>query len=558
MTVARADSSADHDTPSACTTQGRLLTPAHKVTGCGEFTRRSDVLQAYAVSGRQLLQAVGAWHQLWTAHSRSDGTVWLTAEQVCAQLRISRPLWVELAGLLEAAGLLAPHGARYVVPDAQVLEGLGRHYTPGGWRSLHRETYRAAVVDRLDVNGPQRLAILGVLAWVLLRHTAVRGTAVHRTAKAELARMLDPRTLRSYLGHLAGVLDCPSRGRLRLLARTVLERPLSPDTPSPVSSPSNRPDRPAASHPAGRSSPDPADDQKSPLGSEFTGPSSPENAPSAACLGQEPLQVRTTYPDGPRENRPPVLPAWGSRDGTEHPRLGTLVARLDEHASGAWEIQARPDVRRILSAALWSLEGNVGALVDALCADPFTGARTIPGLLRSRAPIATERVLRRWAARDLQARAERAATAYQDQLRQQRAARAHAAALHAAEQDRADQLETRLDHPDVADLRQQLHEQTRPRLGRFAGPVATAAATRAAVLAAAAPDVDPTTLPVARLRELLRTAIAAGNQRSTAQPVGEELSVVVLHFSGWGSTGVIERATWRAATVSPPRRQTRP
>ena len=149
MTIARADSSADHDTPSACITQGRLLTPAHKVTGCGEFTRRSDVLQAYAVSGRQLLQAVGAWHQLWTAHSRSDGTVWLTAEQVCARLRISRPLWAELAGLLEAGGLLAPHGARYVVPDAQVLEGLGRHYTPGGWRSLHRETYRAAVVDRL-------------------------------------------------------------------------------------------------------------------------------------------------------------------------------------------------------------------------------------------------------------------------------------------------------------------------------------------------------------------------------------------------------------------------
>jgi len=517
MTIARADSSADHDTPSACITQGRLLTSAHKVTGCGEFTRRSDVLQAYAVSGRQLLQAVGAWHQLWTAHSRSDGTVWLTAEQVCAQLRISRPLWAELAGLLEAGGLLAPHGARYVVPDAQVLEGLGRHYTPGGWRSLHRETYRAAVVDRLDVNGPQRLAILGVLAWVLLRHTAVRGTAVHRTAKAELARMLDPRTLRSYLGHLAGVLDCPSRGRLRLIARSALERPLSPDTPSPVSSPSDRPDRPAASHPAGRFSPDPADDQKSPLGSEFGGPSSPENAPSAACLGQEPLQIRTTYPDGSRENRPPVLPAWGSRDGTEHSGLGVLVARLDEHAPGAWEIQARPDVRRILSAALWSLEGNVGALVDALCADPFTGARTIPGLLRFRAPVATERVLRRWAARDLQARAERAATAYQDQLRQQRAARAQAAAQHAAEQDRADQLETRLDHPAVADLRQQLHEQTRPRLGRFAGPVATAAATRAAVLAAAAPDVDPTTLPDAQLRELLHTAIAAGNQRSAAR-----------------------------------------
>jgi hypothetical protein len=74
---------------------------------------------------------------VWTAHSRSDGTVWLTAEQVCEQLRISRPLWAELAGLLEAGGLLAPHGARYVVPDAQVLEGPGRHYTPGGWRSLH-------------------------------------------------------------------------------------------------------------------------------------------------------------------------------------------------------------------------------------------------------------------------------------------------------------------------------------------------------------------------------------------------------------------------------------
>ncbi len=69
----------------------------------------------------------------------------------------------------------------------------------------------------------------------------------------------------------------------------------------------------------------------------------------------------------------------------------------------------------------------------------------------------------------------------------------------------------------AADLRQQLHEQTRTRLGRFAGPVATAAATRAAVLAAAAPDVDPTTLPVAQLRELLRTAIAAGNQRSAAR-----------------------------------------
>ena len=440
---------------------------AGRVTGCGEFTRRSDVLQAYAVSGRQLLQAVGA--------SRSDGTVWLTAERVCAQLRISRPLWAELAGLLEAGGLLAAHGARYVVPDAQVLEGLGRHYTPGGWRSLHRETYRAAVVDRLDVNGPQRLAILGVLAWVLLRHTPVRGTAVHRTAKAELAQMLDPRTVRSYLGPPGRCPGLPVTGPAASDCVKRTGRPLSPDTPSPVSS------------------------------------------PSAACLGQEPLQVRTTYPDGSRESRPPVLPAWGSRDGTEHPGLGVLVALLDEHAPGAWEIQARLDVRRILSAALWSLEGNVGALVDALCADPFAGARTIPGLLRARAPVATERVLRRWAAQDLQARAERAATAYQDQLRQRRAARAHATALHAAEQARADQLETRLDHPDVADLRQQLHEQTRTRLGRFAGPVATAAATRAAVLAAAA-DVDPTTLLVAQLRKLLlRTAIAAGNQRSAAR-----------------------------------------
>jgi uncharacterized protein YjeT (DUF2065 family) len=475
MTITPTRLRAEDDTRRAPTGPGRLLTPAHKVTSCGEFTRRSDVLHAYAVSGRQLLQAVGAWQQLWVAHSRSDGTVWLTAEQTAAALGISRPLWAELAGLLAAGGLLVPHGQRYAVPDAAALEGLGRHLAPGGWRSLHRDTYRASVLGRLEVDGAQRLAVQGVLAWVLLRHTAVRGTGVARAAKPELAGLLDPRTLRRYLQLLAGVLDCPSRGRLAYVGRTALERPETGAGPSLLPSLPEPPRRPADPHPA------PPDDQEC----TFTGAQPGFGVTRNARSGASPRSGTSTGQDlpagGAATRRPPVLPAWGSRDGSEHRALPELVARLEDRAPGAWEVQARPDVRKILSAALWTTEGDVDALADALCADPFTGARSIVGVLRSRAAVATERIRRRQAALDRQARAQRWEQWERERLATERAARTQAAATAAAEQDRSEQDRQRLRDVAGADYDQHLDLAGTALLGRIRSRAATERAVLTAV-----------------------------------------------------------------------------
>jgi hypothetical protein len=63
------------------------------------------------------------------------------------------------------------------------------------------------VLGRLDVDSAQRLAVQGVFAWVLLRHTAARRTVSARAAKPQLADLLDSRTLRRYLRMLAGVLE---------------------------------------------------------------------------------------------------------------------------------------------------------------------------------------------------------------------------------------------------------------------------------------------------------------------------------------------------------------
>ncbi|MBW3640557.1 MAG: hypothetical protein KY451_12030 [Actinobacteria bacterium] len=432
MTIAPTRLCANDDTPGVTIdTRSRLLTPAHKVTGCGEFTRRSDVLHAYAVSGRQMLQAVGAWHQLWVVHSRSDGTVWLTADEVAAALGISRPLWVELAALLEAGGLLEQHGRCYAVPDAGALEGVGRHYRPGGWRSLHRDTYRAGLLEQLgrDIDGGQRLAVQGVLAWVLLRHSAVRGAGVSRGAKRELAALVDPRTLRRYLQLLAGVLDCPSRGRLAYVGRQALERPQTGDTPSPT--PSHQ-DDPSSAGPGRRRR---LDDQECTFSTRPASPEETRNARSRAC-SRSGTSIGQDLPADPAARRPPVLPAWGSRDGNEHQALPDLVDHLERRVTGAWQIQARPDVRRLLSAALWSVDGDVPALVDALCADPFTGARSIPGVLRARAAVAVEGIRRQRAAVDAQVRGERWEQYERDRRAAEQAARA--ASMAAVEQERLD------------------------------------------------------------------------------------------------------------------------
>jgi hypothetical protein len=528
MTVTPARLRAEDDTRRVLTTSGRLLTPAHKVTGCGEFTRRSDVLHAYAVSGRQLLQAVGAWHQLWVVHSRSDGTVWLTAEEAAAALGISRPLWAELAALLEAAGLLERHGRCYVVPDAAALEGLGRHFRPGGWRAVHRETFRASLLGRLDVDAGQRLAVQGVLAWVVLRHTAVRGAGVSRGAKRELATLLDPRTLRRYLQLLTGILDCPSRGRLVYVGRSALERPQTADTPSQAPTHQSGSQRPRARL-LGR-----VDDQESPFATPEIGHEVTRNARSGACSRSGTSSGQDLPPADPVSRRPPVLPAWGNRNGSEHPALAELVDHLEQHVAGAWEVQARPDVRQILSAALWSLDGDVPALVDALCADPFTGARTIPGVLRARVPVAAERIRRQRAAADQQARA----AAWERYDRERRAAgqAARAAAAASAEQDRADgELVT----VAAGQLWPALLEHVGAGL-RFGGVVAAEATARARVRAVAERMTIPVETPGActspedghdvtqqRLQVLRAAVVQVLADRSASKPSGVDERRVV-------------------------------
>jgi hypothetical protein len=410
------------------------------------------------------------------------------------------------------SGRLVPHGRCYAVPDAAALEGLGRHLAPGGWRAVHRDTYRASLLGRLDVDGAQRLAVQGVLAWVLLRHTAVRGTGVARAAKPELAGLLDPRTLRRYLQLLAGVLDCPSRGRLAYVGRTALERPDTGDGPSLLpSSPEPPPRTPADAHPA------PPDDQECTFTDAQPGFGVTRNARSGACPRSGTSTGQDLPAGGAATRRPPVLPAWGSRDGSEHRALPELVARLEDRAPGAWEVQARPDVRQILSAALWTTEGDVDALADALCADPFTGARSIVGVLRSRAAVATERIRRRQAALDTRARAQRWEQWERERLATERAARAHAAAAAAAEQDRSEQDRQRLRDVAGADYDQRLEVAGTALLGRIRSRAATERAVLTAVrdrlAASALCDLDAAAVRYALDQVLDELASGAGARR---------------------------------------------
>lgn len=228
MTVAPALRPVQPDTRSACTTtRPRLRTVAHKVTSCGEFSRRSEQMLGTG-AGVVHVQALGAWLQLWIGHARVDGTIWLTAGEVAEVLGVSAATWRRWARLLEEADLLAPHGRAYLVPGPAAMEGCATGQVgPGGWRSLHRASLQALAQGFVvqGVAGAKRAGALGLFAIVLLRHTYGRAgvDVVQPGTLPALYELLDRRTVSTYLDLLGGVLTRPSRGRLAYAGRYLLE-----------------------------------------------------------------------------------------------------------------------------------------------------------------------------------------------------------------------------------------------------------------------------------------------------------------------------------------------
>jgi hypothetical protein len=476
MTVAPALMQVEQDTRSPGTTpRPRLRTAEHKLTSVGEFSRRSE--QLVDGGGVQNVQALGAWLQLWTCHSRSDGTIWLTAAEAAEALGVAVETWRRWAGLLTAAQLLAPHGKAYLVPHPAAVEGcLPGLVTPGGWRSLHRTTF-AGLVERLaaqGVAGPQRAGVLGVFAVVLLRHTYGRAghDVVQPTALPALHQLLDRKTVSAYLGHLAGVLDRPCRGRLVYVGRDVIEQPwahLTPAADEPVVSPFDQ-------------VAEPAEDRSFPH-------SHAQPSRSGTPLGQD---------------RTP-----GEAGGT----FVELLTALDRRAPGAARAIAQHRLARaLLRTALLETGCQVEHLVYELTRASLADARDLAGVLAHRVPDAVEVLRLRTLLDDQHARAERQAYATQDR-RELLAFDARRAAQEAASARAAEDLA-------VAEVEQAAGDDWLQLLdviaSRYSGPIrvhgrALEAAARAAVRETAlAGCVDPSqegpTNYQAAVQKLLREA----------------------------------------------------
>ncbi len=396
MTVAPALAQVEQDTPgSPGTTRPRLRTAAHKVTSCGEFSRRSEQLLAVGAGVAQV-QAVGAWLQLWVGHARVDGTIWLTASEAAKVLGVTPATWRRWARLLVDAELLAPHGRAYLVPDPAAMEGCAAgQVTPGGWRSLRRSSFEA-LAGRLaaqGISGTKRAGALGVFAVVLLRHTYGRAgiDVVQPGALPALYELLDRRTVSTYLELLGGVLARPSRGRLAYAGRDLHEHGWE----AVVS---------------------PLEDLSAP---EHERPFPPSHAPS---LDQElPLDQN---------------PTPGKAAGT----FVELLTSLDRRAPGAAVAIARHRLAKaLLRAALLEVGRDVEVLAYELTRTSLADARDLASVIAHRVPDAVDVLRLRQLLHDEQARAERQAYAIQERRVSREWAAAQqrrAAAANAAEQAR--------------------------------------------------------------------------------------------------------------------------
>ncbi len=396
MTVAPALVQVEQDTPgSPGTMRPRLRTAAHKVTSCGEFSRRSEQLLA-AGAGVAQVQALGAWLQLWVGHARVDGTIWLTAGEAAEVLGVTPATWRRWARLLVDAELLAPHGRAYLVPDPAAMEGcVPGQVTPGGWRSLHRPSFEslAGRSAAQGVSGAKRAGALGVFAVVLLRHTYGRAgiDVVQPGALPALYELLDRRTVSTYLEMLGNVLTRPSRGRLAYAGRDLLEHGWEAVV-SPL-----------------RAVPATEDERPFP-------PSHARSLSQEPSLGQDPTP--------------------GEAGGT----FVDLLTSIDRRVPGAAAAVARHRLAKaLLRAALLESGCDVEGLAYELTRSSLAGARELAGVLAHRVPDAVDALRLRQLLHDERARAERQAYAIQEHRvsREWAAAqRRRAAADSAAEQAR--------------------------------------------------------------------------------------------------------------------------
>jgi len=396
VTLAPALVQVQPDTRSASTTASRLRTAAHKLTSCGEFSRRSEQLLAPG-AGVAHVQALGAWLQLWVGHARVDGTVWLTAGEAAEVLGVAPATWRRWSRLLVDAELLAPHGRAYLVPDPAAMEGCAAgKVTPGGWRSLRRSSFEALAgrFAAQGVSGAKRAGALGLFAVVLLRHTYGRAgiDVVQPEALPALYELLDRRTVSTYLELLGNVLTRPSRGRLAYAGRGLLEHGWEAVV-SPLEDVSVTEDEcpfpPSHAHPLSQVLP----------------------------IGQDP---------------PP-----GEVGGT----LVDLLTLLDRQAPGAATAITRHRLAKaLLRAALLEVGRDAEVLAYELTRSSLADARDLAGVIAHRVPDVVDALRIRSQLRDARGRAERQAYA----IEERRLTRAHAEAQHqreqaaaAAEQDRA-------------------------------------------------------------------------------------------------------------------------
>ncbi len=442
MTVAPALVQVEQDTPgSPGTMRPRLRTAAHKVTSCGEFSRRSEQLLA-AGAGVAQVQAVGAWLQLWVGHARVDGTIWLTASETAEVLGVTLATWRRWARLLVDAELLAPHGRAYLVPDPAAMEGCAAgQVTPGGWRSLRRSSFEA-LAGRLaaqGISGAKRAGALGVFAVVLLRHTYGRAgiDMVQPGALPALYELLDRRTVSTYLELLGDVLTRPSRGRLAYAGRDLLEHGWE----AVVS---------------------PREDVSVSAGEGPFPPSHARPLSQVPPIGQDP---------------PP-----GEAGGT----LVDLLTLLDRQAPGAATAITRHRLAKaLLRAALLEVGRDVEGLARELTRASLADARDLAAVIAHRVPAVVDALQLRSQLRDTRWRAERQAYAIQERRLAREQAETHhrrAQAAAAAEHDRTAQAVELAAGEDWPQLLDAIAASSRLRLrGR-----ALEASTRAAVRQVAA------------------------------------------------------------------------
>lgn len=434
MTLVPCPDRGQQDTP-ACrpAPTARLASRWHKLTSPDEFRRRTDALGGLGLPGRVVLQASGAWLQLWVGHSWADGTIPLTPAQAAGAVGASAKTWRELSDVLAAAGLLEQHGEHYRVPDPAVLEGFAlEHRGAAGFRSLHRAAFHEQAVLRAALHAGQgraaagkRRAVLGVLAWVVLRHTSPLGTRVSRQARAELDELLDRDTARNYLGCLEGLLTRGARGHLTYVGRSLLEGAGRPDRlTSVVAGPAN--ETGSARHPSRV-----AEDACAPETGSRTRTTTVENPDAGASSRSRDHEQLPPNPQ-PEPTRA-LTPPRG--DKPRHPLLDDLVNELERWEPRLRRLRRRPQALQALSDALGMLDGDrAGLLAQLRAGGPLTTATyPVPALIRCRLPAAVNE-LRAGAVRRTEA-AEHAAWRRQ-QHAATRATREHVAA--AAEQAAAE------------------------------------------------------------------------------------------------------------------------